>query len=65
MEVYMMFYQKQCEVYNNFYTSYFISLMSDLGTEKVMEDKESGRKNFTGHESQGHLKGLTQEAHDM
>lgn len=69
MDVYMMFYQKQCEVYSYFYTSYFILLMPNLEAEKsneTQEDKkESGRENLTGHESLGHLKGLTQAAHDM
>lgn len=64
-----MFYQKQCEVYNDFYRSYFILQMTDIGAEKnneTQEDKkESGRENLTGHESLGHLKGRTQAAHDM
>lgn len=37
MEVYMMLYQKQSEVYNYFNRRYFILLMPDLWAEKSNE----------------------------
>lgn len=63
-----MFNGKQREVYEYCYTSFFIMSMPDLETgKKVMKHEkttESGRKNLTGHESLGHLKGSSRAAHD-
>lgn len=61
-----MLYQKQCEVYNYFSTSYFISLISGkkIITKPSKTRRSRGGENVTGHESLGHLKGWTGAAHD-